>query len=146
MAMKCRVMPTVIVMMLALPAAIVFAQSERGSIQGRVTDSSNAVLQGASVTVTPGGMRAVTNTEGEYAIAGLAPGSYTVTVNFVGFKEFVRTVTVSSGQAWSSGSSTSRRSPSASGGTRAAKESGAFGGRPAWQTARHQRLLRLCVR
>jgi len=52
-----------------------FGQTERGSIQGRVTDSSNAVLQGASVTLMPGGMRAVTNTEGEYAIGGLAPGT-----------------------------------------------------------------------
>jgi hypothetical protein len=98
MSMKCRVMLTVIVLTLLLPPPTVLAQTDRGSIQGRVTDSSNAVLQGASVTVTPGGMRAVTNTEGEYAIAGLAPGSYTVTVNFVGFKEFVKTVTVSSGQ------------------------------------------------
>ena len=57
-----------------------------------MTDSSNAVLQGASVTVTPGGMRTATNTEGEYAIAGLAPGNYTVTVSFVGFKEFAKTV------------------------------------------------------
>ena len=38
------------------------------------------------MTVTPGGLRAVTNTEGEYAIAGLAPGAYTVTVNFVGLQ------------------------------------------------------------
>src|SRR4029077_3757101 len=75
-----------------------FAQADKGSIHGRVADSSNAVLQGASVTVTPGGMRTATNTEGEYAIVGLAPGEYTVTVSFVGLKEFVKTVAVVAGQ------------------------------------------------
>src|SRR5258707_12413517 len=99
MPMKCRLVLTVIVLTLVLSAPRAFAQTEKGSIQGRVTDSSNAVLQGASVTVTPGGMRAVTNTEGEYAVVGLLPGAYTVTVTFVGLKEFARTVNVAAGQS-----------------------------------------------
>ena len=94
--MKRRIVLTAILLMVVVPPQA-FGQAERGSIQGRVTDSSNAVLQGASVTVTPGGMRAVTNTEGEYAIGGLAPGTYTLTVSFVGFKEFTKTVTVAVG-------------------------------------------------
>src|SRR5882757_4159668 len=98
MSMKWRVVMIVIVLALVLPAPRAFAQSDKGSIQGRVTDSSNAVLQGASVTIMPGGMHAVTNTEGEYAIVGLTPGSYTVTVSFVGLKEFVKTVSVAAGQ------------------------------------------------
>jgi outer membrane receptor protein involved in Fe transport len=97
MSTKYRIVLTMIVLTL-LPAAA-FAQVDRGSIHGRVADSSNAVLQGASVTVTPGGMRTATNTEGEYAIVGLSPGEYTVTVSFVGLKEFVKTVTVAAGQA-----------------------------------------------
>jgi TonB-dependent receptor len=96
MWMKCRIVLTAISLMVVVPPQA-FGQVERGSIQGRVTDSSNAVLQGASVTVTPGGMRAVTNTEGEYAIGGLAPGTYTLTVSFIGFKEFTKTVTVAVG-------------------------------------------------
>src|SRR5258706_1989399 len=99
MSIKWCVALTATVLTLVLPAATAFAQADNGSIQGRVTDSSNAVLQGASVTVTPGAMRAVTNTEGEYTITGLAPGSYTVTLSFVGLKEFTRTVTVAPGQA-----------------------------------------------
>jgi hypothetical protein len=97
MSMKHRIVLAVVGLTLLLPAPTL-AQTERGSIQGRVTDSSNAVLQGASVTITPGGAHAVTNTEGEYAIVGLAPGSYTVTVSFVGLKDFIKTVSVAPGQ------------------------------------------------
>jgi outer membrane receptor protein involved in Fe transport len=81
-----------------LVAVNAVAQPARGTIQGRVTDTSNAVLQGASVTVSPGGAHAVTDVDGTYAIAALAPGSYTVTVSFVGFKDETRTVTVLAGQ------------------------------------------------
>ena len=75
------------------------AQSRNSSIQGRVTDSSGAVLQGASVTVTPGGANAVTDANGEFVVLGLAPGDYTVTVTFVGFLEFSRNVSVAAGQS-----------------------------------------------
>ena len=73
-------------------------QTARGTIQGHVTDSSGAVLQGASVIVVPGGGRAVTDAEGGYIISGLAPGDYTVGVTFVGFRDFSTAAHVSAGQ------------------------------------------------
>jgi TonB-dependent receptor len=79
-------------------AAAVHAQAPRGTIQGRVTDSTGAVLQGASVNVTPGGARAVTDAEGNYLVAPLAPGDYTVTVTFVGFREASTIAHVVAGQ------------------------------------------------
>jgi TonB-dependent receptor len=88
----------VAIVTLVRPCAPAFAQAARGTIQGHVTDSSNAVLQGASVTVTPGSAHAVTDVEGDYVIAGVAPGDYTITVSFVGFRETTRTVTVAAGQ------------------------------------------------
>src|SRR5499427_8436132 len=75
------------------------AQTSRGTIQGRVTDSSGAVLQGASVTVTPGGARAVTDAEGAYVVGALTPGDYTVTVTFVGFKTFSSAAHVTPGES-----------------------------------------------
>src|SRR5262249_12929512 len=83
---------------LAMPCANGLAQTARGTIQGRVTDTSNAVLQGATVTVAPGGAHPVTAAAGSYVIAGLAPGTYTITVSFVGFKETTREATVAAGQ------------------------------------------------
>src|SRR5215470_8548816 len=89
-----RFIVAAIVLSLILHAPAVVAQVVKGSIQGRVTDSTGAVLQGASVTVTPGGTRSATTTEGDFTIAGLMPGTYTVTVGFVGFKEFSQSVAV----------------------------------------------------
>src|SRR5258707_7422049 len=97
MSQKSWIVLSAVVLML-LPTPLVFAQADRGTIQGRVTDPSNAVLQGASVAITPSGMHTATNTEGEYTINALAPGQYTVTVSFVGFQEFSKTVTVAAGQ------------------------------------------------
>jgi len=76
-----------------------YGQTGTGTLQGRVTDSSGGVLQGASVTITPGGSRAVTDAEGTYVIGGLAPGDYTITVTFVGLRESATTAHVSAGQA-----------------------------------------------
>jgi hypothetical protein len=44
---------------------------QRIALQGRVTDSSNGVRQGASVTVMPVALRGTTSAEGEYLIVGL---------------------------------------------------------------------------
>src|SRR5262245_26831977 len=94
MSIKLRIVVATMFLSLTLRAPALFAQAVKGSIQGRVTDSTGAVLQGASVAVNPVGMRTATTTEGDFTIAGLPAGSYTVTIAFVGFKEFTQSVTV----------------------------------------------------
>src|SRR5262245_57378145 len=98
MKINARFIVATIALSLILPAPVAVAQAIKGSIQGRVTDSSGGVLQGASVTASPGVVRTATSTEGDFAIPGLMPGTYTVTVDFLGFKEFTQSVTVSSGE------------------------------------------------
>src|SRR6478672_1906973 len=83
---------------IAVLAPRLLAQAERGSISGRVTDSAGGVLQGAIVTVTPGGANVVTDQKGDYILAGLTPGEYTVSVNYVGFGAFAREVRVTTGR------------------------------------------------
>jgi len=67
---------------LALPVA--FAQSEKGSLSGIVTDATGAVVAGATVTATDVGTNASrtiqTDTSGNYTISNLAPGTYSVKV------------------------------------------------------------------
>ena len=75
------------------------AQSRKGTINGHVTDSSGGVLQGAQVTVDPEGLTAVSDTEGQFFLNNLEPGSYTITVTYVGFAKFTQTVNVTPGQA-----------------------------------------------
>ena len=72
--------------------------SGKGSIAGQVTDSGGGVLQGAQISVDPGGGSAVSNAQGRFLISGLNSGDYTVTVKYVGFADLTKKVTVSAGE------------------------------------------------
>ncbi len=74
------------------------AQSTTGSITGHVVDIANAALQGARVQLDPGGRNAASDNQGGFRFQDLAPGSYTVTVSFVGFSTYTASVTVTAGQ------------------------------------------------
>jgi hypothetical protein len=77
-------------------------QDITGTIAGQATDSSKAAVAGASVTVTNHATgvasKAVTSKSGEYVVALLPVGTYTVTVSGVGFRtESVTDVEVTAG-------------------------------------------------
>jgi len=76
-----------------------FGQEHPGSITGRAVDRAGAILQGAHVEIEPSGIVTATNAQGEFTVTGLAPGSYSVTVSYVGFTPFSTKVDVSAGQA-----------------------------------------------
>src|SRR5438105_7301664 len=69
-----------------------FASAQTGSIQGTVTDSAGAVVQGAEITarnVASNAWRTVTsNGAGTYSIPDLSVGTYEVTVKMASFKTF----------------------------------------------------------
>ncbi|HXK59620.1 MAG TPA: TonB-dependent receptor [Acidobacteriota bacterium] len=72
-----------------LCGGIGFAQERFGSIVGVVTDSTNAVLPGANVTITNSETGRVfsteTNDEGRYFARELLPGRYNIKVEMPGF-------------------------------------------------------------
>jgi hypothetical protein len=78
-----------------------FAQAGTGTLQGKVSDPSGAVVQKATVTaVSESGKQfsATSNAQGRYELDGLAPGNYTVTVTASGFSADTETaVKVSAG-------------------------------------------------
>ncbi|MFN3326413.1 MAG: TonB-dependent receptor [Bryobacteraceae bacterium] len=79
---------------LALAAGLLFAQTERGTITGIVSDQTGGAIAGASVQI----IHVATNTQatiptsanGEYSAANLTPGNYRVEVSAVGFKRSVQ--------------------------------------------------------
>ena len=75
---------------IALPA--VAQLSSTGTISGRVQDSSGAHIPGASISVTSEGTNVLTHasssSDGAFVAPGLQPGSYTVTVEMKGFKQY----------------------------------------------------------
>jgi Carboxypeptidase regulatory-like domain len=91
---------------LTVTAGAAFAQSaSRAAIMGRVVDGSDAVLQGAEIVITGHGetdgivKTAKTSQQGEFALTGLTPGSYTLIVTYIGFKNYQREIDVTPGQA-----------------------------------------------
>ena len=80
-----------------------FAQLDRGTISGIVTDPSGSAISGAKVTVTNTAMGTqnftVTTGVGAYTIPDLPAGDYSVTVNASSFRELIRKgITVSVGE------------------------------------------------
>jgi TonB-dependent receptor len=76
----------------------VFAQNGSGIISGHVVDASGAVLQGARVELPVAALSAVSDGQGDFRFTGMTPGSYNLTVSYVGFSAFVTDVTVNAGQ------------------------------------------------
>src|SRR5216684_6083669 len=76
----------------SLLLAATFALAQTGSIQGTVTDSAGAVVQGAEITVKNLGSNALRTTTstgtGNYSVPSLVPGVYEITVKMASFKTF----------------------------------------------------------
>ena len=70
------------------------AQSTNASINGRITDPSNALIVGTKVAAISSGTNVryetVTGSSGEYSLTNLAPGTYRIAVEKAGFKKLVK--------------------------------------------------------
>src|SRR5277367_725582 len=75
----------------ALPA---FGQIDRGAIAGRIQDASGAVVPSAKVTITNKATGVEANTtvdsDGEYQVLALIPGTYSVKASAAGFDSVLR--------------------------------------------------------
>lgn len=98
--MKCqvRLFATVLALLVFVFVQAAAAQGDKGSVVGHVSDSAGAALQGASVELQPGDVIINTNQQGNYFFRNLTPGTYTITITYVGFKLFTKAVQVSAGQ------------------------------------------------
>ncbi len=70
-----------------------FAQT--GGIKGKVVDETGQPLPGAAVSIDGTTIGASADVNGNYAINGLKPGSYTVTAKFLSYIALKKTVTIS---------------------------------------------------
>src|SRR5579862_9859918 len=71
-----------------------FAQTDRGTITGTVTDPAGAVIAGAMIQAkneaTGALYQAATSVTGNYTVAQLPAGTYDLTISAPGFKQYVR--------------------------------------------------------
>jgi hypothetical protein len=75
-----------------------FGQAETGQVSGIVTDTSEALVSGAKVSVVSintGLMRnTTTGSAGEYTITTLKPDTYALAIEYPGFQKYIRQVQV----------------------------------------------------
>src|SRR5690348_9716670 len=96
--MRRGVILVVAILALCSTASVAFAQgggaSTTGSINGKVGDTSGAVLPGVTVSATSsalmGVQTSVTDGGGNYRFPALPPGTYTVTFELPGFNTLKR--------------------------------------------------------
>ena len=89
-----------VLLLLALPAS---GQISTAQLSGKVTDTSNAVLPGATVTVTQVDTSAarsvVSEADGSYLVSNLSPGPHRLEVTLHGFRTYVQTAIALQGAA-----------------------------------------------
>jgi TonB-dependent receptor len=76
------------VLLIAMSLLAASGQERKGTITGRVADTTHAVIKGARVELQPSGQTAVSDDQGQFTISGVAPGRYTIAVSAVGFAQF----------------------------------------------------------
>jgi hypothetical protein len=78
------------------------AQQAGATVHGLVADPDNAVIPGATVTLTPASGKALTTqsqSDGTYVVRNVPTGTYSITVTMPGFATFVKLGVRISGQA-----------------------------------------------
>lgn len=77
-----------------LGSVLLVAQSERGILNGTITDPTGAAIPGAAITVTSrdtnAAAKSVAPTSGEFSVPNLLPGVYRLEVTAQGFKRYLQ--------------------------------------------------------
>ncbi len=85
-----RRLTSLVLALLLLSNAAIFAQATRGSLSGNIKDPNNATIIGATITIKNTGtneeLRGVSDSQGAFTFASIPLGKYTVTVEAAGFK------------------------------------------------------------
>lgn len=71
--------------------------AQSGSISGTVTDQDGNALPGANVAVDGTSLGAAADGSGAYSIAGVAPGTYTLSATYIGYESTSQSITVGAG-------------------------------------------------
>jgi len=115
MSTKGLILPLLIVLLFVLPktsAASVATENamtgattsekntaeSNGGVNGTVRDASGAVLQGARVDLEPATTIVSSDAQGNFIIQNVKPGTYTLTISYVGFNTFSKSIVVSAGK------------------------------------------------
>ena len=82
---------SILILTLMLSAALAMGQQGKAGLKGQVSDEFGGVIVGATVVITDAKgviKSATTNGDGNYSVAGLAPGKYSIQVTAAGFATY----------------------------------------------------------
>ena len=90
-----RIRRLLVIVCLFLSASKAFAQTDRGTLTGTVSDTTGAVIPGVAIEAknvqTGAAYQAGSSETGNYTLAQLPAGTYELSALLPGFKKFVRT-------------------------------------------------------
>lgn len=87
---------TILLFALFISSSMAFAH--QGSIGGKITDGKTGKpLEGASIYLTQNNRSGLVDAFGQYFIHDLSPGTYTITVNALGYKRITTSVSIEGG-------------------------------------------------
>jgi iron complex outermembrane receptor protein len=89
---------SVLLIMLLCTTVAAVAQQQAGVIKGKITTVNNKPGEGVTVLVKNSVKTAVADNEGVFEIKNLQPGSYTLVISLVGYKDTEQEVLVESGK------------------------------------------------
>lgn len=89
---------SVLLIMLLCTTVAAVAQQQAGVIKGKITTADNKPGEGVTVLVKNSVKTAVADNEGVFEIKNLQPGSYTLVISLVGYKDTEQDVLVESGK------------------------------------------------
>jgi outer membrane receptor protein involved in Fe transport len=94
-----RLIPSISLLICLAITSPARADERTGTITGSAADASHFVLEGARVELQPRGQTTVTDQEGQFTIANLPPGDYTITISYLGMLPFTKELKMSGGAA-----------------------------------------------
>src|SRR4029079_15430378 len=81
-----------LILLVACLGAAAYAQSDTATLSGAITDSGSAAIPGAKVTLrnvaTRSQRTALTDIQGMYRFSLLIPGTYEITIDSTGMKQY----------------------------------------------------------
>src|SRR5258705_4500614 len=93
----------VVILLFGLGASAGAAQGDAGTVNGIIRDSSGGAIPGATIQLvneaTGASLDAVSDAQGAFAVAQLAPGSYRAHAMLDGFDPVMRRVAVEAGRS-----------------------------------------------
>ena len=99
--MRCLTRPLLMALVALGLATTALAQTQTGTVEGRVVDQQGSVLPGATVTLTGprGSQTTISDADGMYRFVGVQPETYVVSAELSGFqRQEVREVVVGMGR------------------------------------------------